>query len=40
MHPGLPVGEAHGKFFAENLIITDREEALAFDDREYVKHGL
>jgi hypothetical protein len=24
----------------ENLIITDREEVLALDDREYVKHGL
>jgi hypothetical protein len=24
----------------ENLIITNREEVLALDDREYVKHGL
>jgi hypothetical protein len=24
----------------ENLIITDREQVVALDDREYVKHGV
>jgi hypothetical protein len=27
-------------FVPENLIITDREEVVALDDRQYVKHGL